>query len=219
MDDRFTKPMFNELKKGYRDPAQIPYIKHSDIDIQKRLKGKVGKRFRQHLKPDIEKIWKHKTSIPSSIRFSEILISHFVDGYNLNQNDPHGLELALDEKATHSIQAKGTVGITDGQVKRVVNWLEEQEYIKFYKAFQEHDLDKDTWTHHRSTVLVATEKLYTLLFEDPQVKTCTGCNKEQALKDFSKQHNGYEPKCKTCRAKAKRESRQRRQKGVPQKQE
>ncbi|MDF7798679.1 hypothetical protein P4C99_04350 [Pontiellaceae bacterium B1224] len=219
MNNRFTKPIFNELKKGYRDPKEIPYIPHGDIDIQKRLKGKIGKRFRQHLQPQIEKSWTQKTSIPSAVRFGEILISHFVDGYNRNPTDPHGVELALDEKSSYSIQAKGTKGITDGQVERVVNWLIKQEYIRFYKAFQEHNLEKDTWTHHRSTVLVATGKLYNLLLEDPPVKTCTECGSEKDLTYFSKQRDGYESKCKVCRAKLKRESRQMRQNDVPQKQE
>lgn len=177
------------------------YIDFNDINIHYKLKGNDKKKCKKYIFPEIEKLFKNKKTKSCSIRFANILIAHLLKAYRMHA-DALGIEIALDATSNKSIQQKGTRGLTDTTVRKVINYLLQKGYIIKINAHVEKVADE--WLYKRSTLFKATDKLYKLITAEETTKICNACKEEKDVTNFTRQRNGYEATCKSCRAIARK---------------
>jgi hypothetical protein len=213
-----TQEQFEQLRNAYYQGNDIQYIPFEDFDIGKRLKGEDGKRFKIHIAPDVESLFKNEDIKKSAIRFADLFLANALDGYRRPIH--HGVELAKDKTSKKSIQQKRVRQLSDTTVKKVINLLIKRQLINKEEAYKvripkEHGPERDKilakhgienkpyideWQTIRTTAWVATDKLQKLMTGVETSKRCSRCSDIKDLSMFPEK----ESVCKECRAKDKR---------------
>lgn len=215
---RYTPELYEQLRNAYYKGNDIQYIPFEDFDIKRRLKGEDKKRFKDHIAPNVESLFKNEDIKRSGIRFADLFLTNVLDGYRRPIH--HGVELARDKTSKKSIQQKKVRQLSDTTVKAVIDHFIDLKLIKKEKDLQilipkehgsvrdailaKHNIENKPYLPEkytiRSTVWVATEKLQKLMADVETSKRCKRCDDIKELSMFPPK----ESVCKECKADAKR---------------
>ena len=211
---KYTKPVYRNI--GYKSGIKNDDHPFVDFDIKLKLKGFDLKQCKKEIFPEIEGLFCIERTQKAGVRFANVLIANMLDAYRKDLNNPSGAELAQSKESFKSIQFMGMRKISEYTVGAVMGWLCENGYAQKVRAYKkctltivDGEIKEERWRQERSTLFVATPKLMKLVSASTlgNSKICKGCGEDKNLSEYSKQRNGYEAQCKSCRAKAKKVSR------------